>query len=114
MDLEAHRDLAAAARAQHGDDRRQLEQVAAVVDGLGLAVADRDERAGLIVARARRVQPEADRPVRDELEVALELDARAVVEARRREAHGEPRGLVPPPTSVVGTRRRTPLASTPM
>ena len=40
VDLEADRDLAAAARAQHGDDRRQLQQVACLLDGLGPAVAD--------------------------------------------------------------------------
>ena len=81
---------------------------------LGLAVADRHERAGLIVARARRVEPEADRPVGDELEVALELDARAVLEPGRREAHRDPRRLDAAAASVVGTRRRVPLASTPM
>src|SRR5207253_2045055 len=63
-------------------------QIAAVVDRLGAAVADRDDRARLIVARARRVQPEAHRSIRHEREVARELDLRAVLEPRWREAYG--------------------------
>ena len=85
--LQVHRHRAAAAGAQHRDDGRQLEQVGAVVDGLGAAVAHRHDGAGLIGARRRRVQLEAHRPVGHQLEVAVELDGGAVVEALARQTH---------------------------
>jgi hypothetical protein len=86
-DLEPHVDARSPRRAQHRDDRRQLEQVAAVVERVGAAVADRHQRARRVGAGARREQLEPHRPVGHQREVAVELDPAALVEPLGRQAH---------------------------